>query len=177
MISIVDYLFEAEKKEVAEPYKMKNVGSGYGKWFGTVAAGLSGTVAGHYIGKNAPNNPEAPADTKKPFHRAGIIADEQMNAKRMLKGAGIGAVGGLAAGGLAALHPDVREAIQDDPKKIALLAALATGIGIGGGTMVGGYKAAKKLGYGKVGKAFGTLTPLTGIAKPKAQKDKESKTK
>jgi len=164
MISITNYLFENEKKD-DEDFKMKHVGSGYGKWAGSAALGIPGMIAGHYIGKSIPDNPEAKFDPKKRLDRVGILLDSRLNAKRMAIGAGIG----LGAVGLAALDPEVREAIIRSDPNLAVAAGIT---GMAGGMMVGGYKAAKKLGYGKVGRIMGTLTSLAGLGTPKVLKDK-----
>ena len=166
-------IFETEKKNDDGSYKMKDVGSGYGKWAGATLAGFPGMVAGHYIGKNTPENPKATADLKKKSHRAGIIASEQMNAKRILKGAGIGLGTGAALGaGASLLDLDIGKILSDYPVKAAVMSGL---LGASGGMMVGGYKGAKKLGYGKVGKTIATLTPLAGLGKPKVQQDESRK--
>ena len=79
MIS-VSYLFEGkfkehlfESKKEHSGYKMKNVGSGYGKLIGGQVMGLPGMAVGHYIGKESTKNPEKLIDEKKKSHRVGSM--------------------------------------------------------------------------------------------------------
>jgi len=89
----------------ASGYTMKNVGSGYGKLGGGVAAGIvspaaqiPGMIAGHFISKKVVKNPNKKINEKSKLHRIGAIADESTRAKRILKYAAIGAGLGLGAG-------------------------------------------------------------------------------
>ena len=148
-------------------YKMKDVGSGYGKVIGGIAAGIPGMILGHYAGKNAPDNPDKDIDENKASHRIGVIADEGIRAGRMAKYAAIGAVLGMSA-------LTVAKAIKDgdlDPETLAKVAGAGGLIGAAGGvvgsTIKGRVEAADRLGYGTTGKVGAALTPLSGVFRPK----------
>jgi len=164
MISVTSYFMEAA--ETGKKYTRADVGSGIGKVTGGALASLPGVVAGHYIGKAVVNDPDKPADLSKKSHRYGILTTERLNAKRIGKGLGIGAaVGAGLAGVNAVMNPDVD--VADNISSGALGGGL---IGVNVGQMVGGYKGAKNIGYGHVGKTFGALSSFTGLAKPRGQK-------
>ena len=164
-------------------YKREDVGSGWGK----MAAG----PIGHFVGKAMVERPKGDIDERKKSHRIGVIASEQLRAKRIAKGLGIGGAIGGAGAALASKamgvneEPDYVQEIQELTQKvISEIDPALIGAGIGGGAYLGavgavgagGYKAAKKLGYGKAGKLAASVPGhgvLAGLARPKKlDKDK-----
>jgi hypothetical protein len=151
-------------------YTRKEMGSGVGKMVGGAVGSLPGAVMGHYVGKGSVDNPEGKIDERKPLHRMGVLTDKTYGMKQ-LKSAGIGAA--LGGAGLAAL---AKHGGAENP---ALFGAIGAGTGavLGAGASAArqGWKAAKRLGYGTIGKTA-AATPmiggLTGIARPKALKNK-----
>ncbi len=177
MISIVNYLFEA-KTHGYSGYTKENVHTGFGKLAGNIALGVPGAVAGHYIAKgvSSEKSKKEPIDERKISNRFGSSANESINAKRMAKGAGIGALAGLGAAAAAALAKKEDIDAEDVGKIAALGTAGGAALGMAGGQMVGAHKAMKKLGYGKFGRTVGTVLPgAVTLAKPKQIKDEEKK--
>lgn len=177
--SIREHLFE---NKTEKSYTMKDVGSGYGKLIGGLlgagAGGLPGQYAGsalgHYIGKKSVEKPDKPINVKSRAHRLGAMASEEMNAKRIAAGAASGAGAGLA--GLALAPEELKDKIAtlatENPALAGALAALPIAIGSGVAAAVGRVKAAKKLGYGKLGKTSAAigLGDLTALTTPKSQR-------
>jgi hypothetical protein len=149
-------------------YTRKEMGSGVGKMVGGAVGSLPGAVMGHYVGKGSVDNPEGKIDERKPLHRMGVLIDKTYGMKQ-LKGAGIGAALGTGLGVLAATR-------DDNPTAFGAVGA-GTGAILGAGASAArqGWKAAKRLGYGTIGKTA-AATPmiggLAGIARPKALKTK-----
>ena len=104
---------------------------------------------------------------------------------RFAYGAGLQTVGSLVGtligAGLGTVAGSIYTAADDelDPTEKAMITtattAGATGLGSVVGGAIGGYKAAKKLGYGTLGKIAGAITPLTFLFKPKLLKQAERK--
>jgi hypothetical protein len=143
-------------------YKMKDVGSGAGKMIGGGIAGPVGTVIGHYIGKDAPRHPEDPADETRKSHRVALLTDERLRAKRLAIASAIGAI-------VSGVDADAN-AGDVDANVVVPGGLIGTGLGFLGGTSVGGWKGAKKLGYGTLGKLSATVPlpgELTGLTVPK----------
>lgn len=173
-ISVGLILNEIEKNDHDQKLKMKHVGSGWGKMIGSLVPVVAPAtmVAGHYIGKDAVDNPNKDIDTKKASHRVGALLDKS-NSLQTLKHAGIGAgIGAAALGslGAAAWHGD-----PEMMKAGAAAGAIAGAkVGAGIGYIAKGIKdrhaAAKQMGYGKLGRTISAITPLGGFAKPDAVK-------
>ena len=147
--------------------KMKHVGSGYGKLVGGTVGHIPGMVAGHYIGKNVPDKPDAPIDPKRASHRFGATYDKMWGMKQA-KAGGLGAMIGAGVG--AALSA----AGGGDPGEGAVAGGTLGGAGgTVGSSMKAGYQTAGKLGYGGVGKVgTATLGPLATLTTPKALRQK-----
>jgi len=83
-----------------------------------------------------------------------------------LIGSGIGATAGL---------------LISDPNPVVLPTLVPAGAAIGGlvGSVHGGYKAAKHLGYGRIGRIVSMLPggALVGLAAPKEEKENKKKNK
>ena len=155
----VSNLFEIEDK-----YKNKTHGySGY-------------TVGKRWHGKDMV--PGQKIDERKAFHRIGAMQDESLRGKRLAKGAAIGAgLGALTAGAA-----ELASKGNIDPKEAAFLVGAGSvgGAAIGSGISAirGHYTAAKKLGYGKIGRtlaAMGVGPYIVGATTPKHINDIEER--
>ena len=177
-------------------YKREHVGSGWGKLIGGHFGSLPGMVAGHYVGKSQISEPHKSIEEKKASHRIGVVGHETYNAKRMAKGAALGAVGGVA--GMEGLKQYLKHyRAQHEVSNVEYIQYLSQRvieeddeydfsrpIGAAGGAIlgtvaamkVGSYKAAKRLGYGKLGKAASFVGgPIVGLLKPKTIRQSEKK--
>ncbi len=188
MSNINELVQESVKKHSG--YTNKNVKKGIGKLVGSVIGSplpAGGNIATAYVGSKlaqdvVSKNNKKPMDEKSSFDRIGAITDKKFNRKTFKAGIKPAIVGGVAgAVGGAALGYSQAKKISDS----AAVAAGGAGIGAlaagAGGTIVKGlrqgHKAAKKIGYGKVGRIAAAITPLTGLTTPKDQKDKDKKDK
>ena len=162
----VTILYDAR---IDNTYKMKDVGSGAGKLVGGSIAGFPGMVAGHYVGKDYPKNPEAPADITRAGHRFAINADRRLSMKQ-LKASGLGAVIGAGTGRLLAAGDDM----PPEAKAMAGLggAALGSTAGFLGSSAKAGYRAGKKMGYGAFGRTMNAVTPFAALSTPEALRQK-----
>ena len=164
---VMESYLEEKVKSGYSGYKRKDVGSGIGKLAGNIVGGVPSTIAGHYIGKGSIKDPEDDIDEHKKSHRVGAITNKALSLKQA-KHAGIGGAAGLGIGGTISK-------ITGDPKYAAAGALLGGGAGFIGSSMKHAHTSAKKLGYGKVGRIGGAITPLVGLTTPKKLKEKLKK--
>jgi len=89
-------------------------------------------------------------------------------------GGALGTLAGLSTGALAGLAGSDETNPDDMILSTGTGALVGSGLGGAVGASIGSYVGAKKLGYGKLGKLSAVIVgPLTGLAKPKALKEKQ----
>jgi len=189
MISIMNYLYEADPNHSG--YTKMDARRGHGKTIGTMlgtpvglVGGIPGAILGNHIAASTahPKDKFTKIDEKSKMDRVGAMSNEMYNAKRMSVGGGIGALIGAGLGGSAGRSiieklDDGTEDFNQIKPYINVAGKLAGGVlGAGTGAAVGAakgaYTAAKKLGYGRVGRiATGVGGPLVGLTTPKRIQD------
>jgi len=161
---------DADARSTKAGYTRGNVGSGVGKMVGSTMAGAPGMIIGHYAGKGATPNKEKKADLTKFTHRAGIMIDKR-NSVRQVKSGGKTAAAGAAIGGIVGAATGGGAA-----RGAASGAVLGAGAGYVGSAIKAGYRHAKKMGHGKVGRvASAVLGPLGTVGTPRSQKEAAKK--
>lgn len=171
-------LYENDKKHEDEDLPTRgDVGAGYGKAVGSIlATPLVGYPLGYYVGKHhIMEHPHKPMNKRSAGHRFGAMLNNSSKMKNILLKAG-GAALGAAVG-----HSAGKHFTKDHFRKPINAAG---GAAIGGAI---GYNLAKhlvadgkdnrhlakKLGYGRFGRAAASFTPFTGLFKPKKQQQEE----
>lgn len=173
--------FESKKHKHDDDLPSKGeVGAGFGKYIGSSIGHAVGGPAGspigygvgYYIGKHhIMKHPKEKMDKRSAIDRTGAM----LNNSSKLKNIGI-KVAGAALGAIAGHHASVHLSGHRPGDKNAHAGGAVLGAAIGSqlahhllGAGRENRKLAKKLGYGHLGRAAASVSPLTGMFKPHDQ--------